>query len=127
MTKLAEKSPRLKNHFVAVREWSGDIIFLHEVKAGVSPRSYGIHVGQLAGLPKTVIRRAQELLTKLENDKQHSKNLDATDQFGLFNSQPVVQNISPLESKLKGMDIDGLSPRDAQDVLYQLKALTKEK
>lgn len=127
LTKLAEKSPRLKNHFVAVREWSGDIIFLHEVKTGVSPRSYGIHVGQLAGLPKTVIRRAQELLTKLENDKQHSKNLDATDQFGLFNSQPIVQNISPLESKLKGMDIDALSPRDAQDVLYQLKALTKEK
>lgn len=126
LTKLAEKSPRLKNHFVAVREWSGEIIFLHEVKAGVSPRSYGIHVGQLAGLPKTVIRRAQELLTKLENDKQHSKNLDATDQFGLFNAAPAVQSISPLESKLRGMDVDALSPRDAQDILYQLKALTKE-
>jgi DNA mismatch repair protein MutS len=126
LTKLAEKSPRLKNHFVAVREWSGEVIFLHEVKPGVSPRSYGIHVGQLAGLPKTVIRRAQELLTKLENDKQHSKNLDATDQFGLFNTTPIVQPTSPLESKLLGLDPDALSPREAQDVLYQLKAMTKE-
>lgn len=126
LTKLAEKAPRLQNHFMAVREWGGDIIFLHEVKAGVSPRSYGIHVGQLAGLPKTVVRRAQDLLAKLETDKQHGKNLDTTDQFGLFNTAAEPRVVSPLEKTLMALNPDTLSPRDAQDILYQLKAMTKD-
>src|SRR4029077_10527045 len=70
LTTLAEKLPRLVCHTMRVKEWKGDVVFLHEVAPGTADRSYGIHVAKLAGLPKSVTARAEEVLVVLEKGEQ---------------------------------------------------------
>jgi DNA mismatch repair protein MutS len=109
--------PRINLHAMKVREWKGDIVFLHEVGAGAAEKSYGIHVAKLAGLPPEVVRRAGEVLKGLE---QKSK---AALELPLFATQPEPEK--PIENEalalLAATDPNTLSPKDALDLIYKLK------
>ena len=116
---LAGMLPRVKNYNVAVAEEGGKVVFLRRIVPGGTDKSYGIHVAQLAGLPRSVINRAQEVLAELEGrarvaqDKRRRKT--PAQQLGLF-PQP-----GPLEEELAGLDIDSLTPLEAINKLYELK------
>lgn len=125
MTVLEEQLAPLSCHHVQVKEWEGDIIFLHSVGKGAAPHSYGVHVGRLAGLPLSVTNRAASLLKKLESQGTPSK--EQTEQtLPLFNAEPEIIHIkepSRVEEHLETVDIDNLSPREAHSMLYDLKGL----
>lgn len=127
MTALCEKLPRLHNVTMRVKEWHGEVIFLHEVTKGVADRSYGVQVAKLAGLPKTVIARARAILEQLEKHALHNKNKPCIDDFPLFsafsNSPTPDPTSSAITDKLRTINPDDLSPREALDALYQLKKL----
>jgi DNA mismatch repair protein MutS len=123
MTKLAEDFPKLKCYHVAAKEWEGSIIFLHQVKEGPAPGSYGIHVGQLAGLPESVTKRASHILSQLEKTK--AKGEQVSSQMTFFQATPQVQQKSKLETTLSGIIVDDLTPRQAHEILYGLKSLVK--
>ena len=134
LTALTERLDALRNATVAVREHKGDVIFLHEVRPGAADRSYGIQVGRLAGLPPAVVARAREVLDVLEaGDREDGAKTKALiDDLPLFStaSQPSVkpQEISPskLETHLTDISPDALTPREALDLVYELKALLKD-
>lgn len=120
LTALAAKLKNLSCHTMAVKEWKGDIIFLHSVAAGSADRSYGIHVAQLAGLPANVIDRAKAVLSTLEKSGKTTVPAD----LPLFSAAPPPpKQASPLEEALKTTNPDDLSPKEALEVLYRLKAL----
>ena len=130
LTALAAKLPRLACHTMKVKEWKGDVVFLHEVGPGAADRSYGIHVGRLAGLPDAVVRRAEEVLSTLESAEPASNLTRLADDLPLFSAvvakapaQPAGP--SPVEEALKEVSPDALTPRQALDVLYKLKGLSK--
>lgn len=123
LTGLAGRLKNLSLHTMKIKEWQGDIVFLHEVGEGAVERSYGIHVAKLAGLPSVVVNRATAVLSQLEEKKQAQKPL--FDDLPLFSAAatPTYQDMKPslVEEEIKKLDIDSLSPREALDVLYQLK------
>ncbi len=121
LTVLANRLENVTLHSMKVKEWEGDIIFLHEVGEGASDRSYGIHVAKLAGLPHSVLMRATQVLDQLEEKKQQQKPL--FDDLPLFSSMSssICQHESEVENELKKLDVDSLSPREALDLLYHLK------
>jgi len=133
LTVLAGKLPGVKNATVAVKEWEGDVIFLHEVHDGAADRSYGVQVAQLAGLPKAVITRARDVLEALEKGERERASPKALiDDLPLFSaaakaSAPAVSRETPsaVEEKLAAIIPDEMSPREALQVLYDLKALVK--
>lgn len=132
LTSLTERLNGLKNATVAVKEWDGDVIFLHQVKPGAADRSYGIQVAKLAGLPDLVVARAQEILTALETGEQAgaSKPNDLLDGLPLFSTSPPIKtddargNTGKLESRMEEIMPDELSPREALDLIYELKSLS---
>ncbi len=124
LTALTAKLPALSCHSMQVKEWQGDIIFLHSVGEGAADRSYGIHVGKLAGLPAAVIARAQSVLERLQSGEQSGALARLADDLPLFSSAPAkAQKPSPLEQSLATIDPDTLTPREALDLMYQLKTL----
>ena len=125
LTQLAAKLPHLANATMKVREWQDQIIFLHEVVAGVADRSYGIHVARLAGLPPAVITRAQKVLERLERDGSKTSSGGMMEDLPLFAaaSAKPTQRESAVEKALAGVVPDELSPREALALIYQLKAL----
>jgi DNA mismatch repair protein MutS len=124
LTALTAKLPALAPHSMQVKEWQGDIIFLHAVAPGAADRSYGIHVGKLAGLPETVINRAQDVLALLQSGEQSGALARLADDLPLFSAAPQT-NAKPslLEEKLADLDVDALSPREALDILYEMKKM----
>jgi DNA mismatch repair protein MutS len=127
LTALSARLPRLHNATVRVKEWQGDVVFLHEVVAGAADRSYGIQVARLAGLPAVVIARAQEVLAKLEaEDRASPKGFEDLPLFALpAKAAPQPAAETPLErviSALAALNPDEMSPRDAIEQLYALKA-----
>jgi len=120
---LARILPRVKNFNVAVAEEGDKVVFLHKIIPGGSDRSYGIHVAQLAGLPKSVIIRAQEVLAELEsrapktNKAPHHK---AQLQIPLFSKGSL------LADEITRLDIDSMSPLEAINKLYELKRMAQE-
>ncbi|WP_102959775.1 DNA mismatch repair protein MutS [Mangrovicella endophytica] len=129
MTALAARLKRMRNATMRVKEWEGEVVFLHEVKPGVADRSYGIQVARLAGLPISVIERARHVLAELERGEQGEKRTAFIDDLPLFSAAdrreaaaPKPQ-ISPLETALAAIDPDALTPREALDALYRLKGL----
>ncbi|SIS52103.1 DNA mismatch repair protein MutS [Paracoccus saliphilus] len=131
MTALTAKLDGVENATVAVREWEGDVIFLHEVRKGAADRSYGVQVARLAGLPASVVERAREVLDALETGEREGAARPAAliDDLPLFRAAPpapvsVKVRESPLDGRLKDVHPDSLSPRDALDLIYELKALT---
>jgi DNA mismatch repair protein MutS len=126
LTQLTKKLPRLANRTMGVKEWQGDIIFLHEIQDGAADRSYGIHVGKLAGLPATVIQRAGEVLEMLEKSAQNGKVATLIDDLPLFKITPsVVEKPSPADIALNDIDPDALSPKEALELVYRLKSLAR--
>ncbi len=130
MTQLAGKMSGVANATVMVREWQGEVIFLHEVKKGAADRSYGVQVAQLAGLPPAVVERARVVLEALEKGEREGPAHKALiDDLPLFAASPVA-SISPerlpnlLEQRLAVINPDDLSARQALDFLYELKALS---
>jgi DNA mismatch repair protein MutS len=129
MTALAAKLPRLHNATMRVKEWHGDVVFLHEVVAGAADRSYGIQVAKLAGLPESVIERAKVVLARIEAEDRISPARRLIDDLPLFASArsaaPPAQKDSALMTvieALAALNPDDMSPRDALEALYALKA-----
>jgi DNA mismatch repair protein MutS len=129
MTALAAKLPRLHNATMRVKEWHGDVVFLHEVIAGAADRSYGIQVAKLAGMPPSVIERAKTVLAQIEAEDRISPARRLIDDLPLFavaqNAAPVPQKDSALTAvveTLAALNPDEMSPRDAIEALYALKA-----
>jgi DNA mismatch repair protein MutS len=130
MTGLSERLPGVRNATVAVKEWDGDVIFLHEVRPGTADRSYGVQVARLAGLPEPVVARARQVLDLLEKgDREGAKAHDALlDDLPLFSA---VQKPAPLartkssavEERLRGVSPDALTPLQALSLLYELRGL----
>jgi DNA mismatch repair protein MutS len=132
LTALAEKLPGVENATVAVKEWEGEVIFLHEVRKGAADRSYGVQVARLAGLPASVIERARVVLDALEKGEREggSAQKALVDDLPLFSAvvrapQPQPKRgPSPVEEKLAGVHPDELTPKEALELVYALKALT---
>jgi len=127
LTALAAKLPRLFNATVRVKEWQGEVVFLHEVVAGAADRSYGIQVAKLAGLPPAVIERAKVVLAKLESEDRASPR--GFDDLPLFAAAPRPAAPPPRDTAvdtviaaLAALHPDEMSPRDALEALYALKA-----
>ena len=117
LTQLAELLPGVRNYNVAVSEADGQVVFLHKVVPGGADRSYGIHVGQLAGLPSPVVQRAGEILNQLEATSGKTVSIDphAPQQLALF---PAT---NPLVDELDELDINTLAPIEALNKLYEWK------
>ena len=131
LTVLHDKLDRLLNATVKVKEWQGDVVFLHEIVPGAADRSYGIQVAKLAGLPETVIRRARTILEHLEEGDRQSP-ATTIDDLPLFSvaARPgagdggaVTETPDALRAMLGGIDPDDMSPREAHEALYRLKGL----
>ncbi|WP_299672429.1 DNA mismatch repair protein MutS [uncultured Roseobacter sp.] len=131
MTALAGKLPGVENATVTVKEWEGEVIFLHEVRQGAADRSYGVQVAQLAGLPAQVIARARVVLEALEKGEREGGATQKTliDDLPLFSATPVApppkQKTSEVETLLADIHPDELTPRQALNVLYKLKDAAK--
>jgi DNA mismatch repair protein MutS len=129
MTALAGKLPGVSNATVAVKEWEGDVIFLHEVRMGAADRSYGVQVARLAGLPASVIERAKIVLEALEKgDREGGKPATLIDDLPLFRAAPVAppppqKTVSAVDERLKDIHPDELTPMEALRLIYEIKGL----
>jgi DNA mismatch repair protein MutS len=115
LTRLSDLLPGVKNYNVAVTEADGQVIFLHKIIPGGADKSYGIHVAQLAGLPKPVILRANEILEELEKTSGRTVNIDGFEpkQIALF------PETNPLLDEIAHIDMNNLSPIEALNKLYE--------
>jgi len=129
LTTLGGKLAGVTNATVAVREWEGEVIFLHEVRLGAADRSYGVQVARLAGLPAAVIERAKVVLEALEKGEREGGGARQAwvDDLPLFRAAPVaaarVAKASALEAKMAEVLPDALTPLEALQLVYDLKAL----
>ena len=114
LTKLSEQLPGVRNFNVAVAEEGKQVIFLHTILPGGADKSYGIHVAELAGLPRSVVNRAGEILSQLENQEATEQAKEKlAQQLALF-----AEN-HPLSEELEGLDLNSLSPLDALNLLFE--------
>ncbi len=131
MTSLADRLAGVENATVTVKEWEGEVIFLHEVRRGAADRSYGVQVAKLAGLPNVVVERARVVLDALEKGEREGGNAKKSlvDDLPLFSAtpSPMVQKpgTSAVEEKLAGVLPDELTPKAALNLIYELKKLLK--
>lgn len=138
LTALSQRLSRLVNATVKVKEWEGEVIFLHEVVPGAADRSYGIQVAKLAGLPHAVVERARAVLTELESADRAAPTqriLDDLPLFAALNRAPPPAPVSPatkadpvaeaVKAQLGALDPDEMTPREALEALYRLKAAAK--
>ena len=133
LTALADRLDDLANATMKVKEWQGEVIFLHEVGPGAADRSYGIQVAKLAGLPAAVIERAGAVLDALEQNDRNRSGLDLVDDLPLFSAaRPVnpaahaASGPSAVEQKLDEILADDLTPKQALDLIYALKQIKAE-
>ncbi|HZH51653.1 MAG TPA: DNA mismatch repair protein MutS [Microvirga sp.] len=129
LTVLADRLPRISNATLKVTEWNGEVVFLHEVVPGAADRSYGLQVARLAGLPPAVVERAKTILSELERSDRESPKRALVDDLPLFAApvrtaapMPVEAKTDPLREALDRLDPDQMTPREALEVLYRLKA-----
>ena len=131
LTQLADKLDGVENATVAVKEWEGEVIFLHEVRKGAADRSYGVQVARLAGLPEPVVERARVVLEALEKGEREggTRQKALIDDLPLFSAAATSNQITPvptstgLEERISELMPDNMSPRDALDAIYELKSL----
>jgi len=128
MTALAGKLLRLHNVTMRVKEWEGDVVFLHEVGKGTADHSYGVQVARLAGLPEAVVFRAREVLRQLEEGEVSGKAERLVDDLPLFSvavkrEAPKPARTDALGEALTALNPDELTPREALEALYRLKEL----
>jgi DNA mismatch repair protein MutS len=117
LTQLADLLPGVRNYNVAVSEAGGRVVFLHKIIPGGADRSYGIHVGQLAGLPSPVVQRAELILMQLEKSSGKAVKLDPV----IPHQMALFPETNPLIDELRGLDINALSPIEALNILYEWK------
>ena len=125
LTALAGKLHGVSAHTMRVKEWKGDVVFLHEVEAGAADRSYGIHVAKLAGLPAAVIERAKTVLTALEAGDDARRRMTLIDDLPLFAAAAKAEPHAaphPVLARLAEINPDEMTPKEALAVLYALKA-----
>ena len=134
LTALASQLAGLACHSMRVKEWRGDVVFLHEVAPGSADRSYGIHVARLAGLPPSAVARAQEILRALETGSQADALARLADDLPLFSAKRPPGGLptapaanSALEAALAALNPDELAPRQALEALYRLRLLLDER
>ncbi|MCT4574970.1 MAG: DNA mismatch repair protein MutS, partial [Alphaproteobacteria bacterium] len=125
LTYLKGQLNKLSCHTMDVKEWEENVIFLHSVVAGEAKGSFGIHVAQLAGVPKSVIQRAKDVLKVLEKDERSGAIERLEDDLPLFSSAPEIMDNHPVVDALNEIKVDDLSPREALDQLYKLVELAK--
>ena len=132
LTTLTARLPALSCHTMRVKEWKGDVVFLHEVGPGSADRSYGIHVGRLAGLPAAVVKRAEEVLSALEKENQAGAVARLADDLPLFATRMAPRPDEPpspaqrLASEFAKIRPDELAPKEALELLYRLKDIAEE-
>jgi DNA mismatch repair protein MutS len=120
--------PGAANASLRAQEWGGDLVFLHEVKPGPADKSYGVQVAKLAGLPPAAVRRAEAVLRRLE---AKAAGRDAVEALPLFADlgRPAQQGLaepSEVERLVADVDPEALTPRQALDLVFQLKALLRD-
>lgn len=134
MTALAGKLPGVENATVRVKEWEGEVIFLHEVRKGAADRSYGVQVARLAGLPAAVVDRAKVVLEALESGERQggARPKALIDDLPLFSAAPAVapasrgmMKESPVEARLKEAHPDEMTPMEALRLVYELREMLK--
>ena len=133
MTNLAGKLEGVENATVAVKEWEGDLIFLHEVRKGAADRSYGVQVARLAGLPPAVIERARTVLEALEAGEREGggRQKALIDDLPLFRAVAAsapprpAKRESEVERRLKAVHPDELTPKEALSLIYELAEIAK--
>ncbi len=133
LTQLESELPNMSCHHIKVKEWKGEIIFLHNVTAGAADRSYGVHVAKLAGLPTEVIERANYILHMLEQDNRANKLQQSDTELPLLaycnepshktSQMTQADTVDSINKLLADCDPDMLTPRDALDLVYKLKQL----
>ncbi|WP_420334807.1 DNA mismatch repair protein MutS [Roseibium sp.] len=132
LTALSAKLDRLSNATVSVKEWNGEVIFLHEIVPGAADRSYGIQVAKLAGLPAKVVERSKQVLSQLEEQDRRSPAESLIDELPLFASisatpppsaSGTASEPDPVVTALEDINPDDMTPREALDALYTLKTL----
>ena len=130
LTALSAKLPALSNQTMRIKEWQGEVVFLHEVAPGAADRSYGIQVAKLAGLPGEVVSRAMQVLEQIENGEQSGAVARLADDLPLFTARPPAPAANPgrsaLEAAFAELSPDELSPRQALELIYRLKALADQ-
>ncbi len=122
---LTGELPRLAPHAMRVKEWRGDVVFLHEVAAGAAGRSFGVQVARLAGVPPPVVKRAAALLAALEARAGRLTDAAALPLFAAAPPPPEAapERADPLREAIEAIEPDRLSPREALQELYRLKEL----
>ncbi|MDQ2860654.1 MAG: DNA mismatch repair protein MutS, partial [Pseudomonadota bacterium] len=112
------------NLSLRAKEWNGELVFLHEAGPGSADRSYGVQVAKLAGVPAAVVARAREVLDRLESEAVAHAGLEELPLFAVSApSAAAFAGPTPLKMALFALDLDGMSPREAMDALYRLKAM----
>ena len=141
---LARILPKVRNYNVNVAEQGDQVIFLHQIVPGSADKSYGIHVAQLAGMPRPVVHRAQEILEQLERDSARSPGQSQRTEEpaqGAARARgprsgkqkvevlqlPLFQTSSPVEEALKAMDVNALTPIEALTRLYELQQMVGDR
>jgi DNA mismatch repair protein MutS len=122
LTRLVDALEAAGNSSLRAKEWKGELVFLHEVQPGPADRSYGVEVARRAGLPAAAVARAREILDRLESDGAPAAALA---DLPLFSAKPAAPAAKPsaVEERLKSVDPDGLSPKDALELIYALKGM----
>jgi DNA mismatch repair protein MutS len=128
LVELANFLPRVKNFNFAVAEEDGKVIFLRRIMPGGTDKSYGIHVAQLAGLPRSVIHRAEEVLANLENGRQRNGSHREPEGCKVLQPQqlPLLAGSSPIADELTQLEVDAMTPLEALTKLYELKQKAKQ-
>lgn len=124
LARLAESCEALSLHHVRAREWQGDLVLLHELAEGPADRSYGLAVAKLAGVPGPVVARARAVLDRLEKGRAETGGLAAgLGDLPLFAAaiEHKEEVVDHLRERLAGLDVDALAPREALELLYELK------
>jgi DNA mismatch repair protein MutS len=127
LTSLADVLPRVQNAHVAVRDDGGEVVFEHRIVPGPSDRSYGIHVARLAGLPLSVVSRAEHLLLELEPARQAPLTAPpaATNGHAAVLQPSLFGGPSAVETALAALELDGITPIEAIQKLYELRAMQR--
>ncbi len=129
LTRLAERCDALSLHHVRAREWKGELVLLHELADGPADRSYGLAVARLAGMAPQTVARAKAVLAKLEAGRAKTGGLAAgLDDLPLFAAAAAVEEeqCDAIRAEVEAIDVDALTPREALDTLYRLKALARD-
>jgi DNA mismatch repair protein MutS len=122
LTRLVDELEAAGNLSLKAKEWKGDLVFLHEVQKGPADRSYGVEVAKRAGLPPAAVARATEILDRLESDGAPAAALADLPLFSTKPPEPAAKP-SAVEARLKTIDVDNLTPREALDLIYALKGM----